>query len=232
MKQHQKHAAGIITAVFMAGCLTFSLPATAQEPIPEDTFQDIFDDSFSSGEEAAAPSDPQLAADAAAPETPVDPAIPPVSETEVTAMDENEADILSSEPSGDDFQSAAPDALSSPETAEADAEAEADSDTDTQATATEGYCTEQIRWEVTPEGELILTGTGEMCDYTAASPAPWQALRHMIRTVTVGKEITRIGAFAFEGMAELESLRLDLSRTKLDTYALTGCKASLEILVL
>ena len=224
MKKSSNSAAMTVAAACMAVCLSVLPPVFAGDLAGEDIFQDSPGEAFSSdaGAGAASSEDP-FSADEAAEDTSV--------LQELT--EENE------------FQSAVQD----PEIITEEAGEEA-----LPSIKLQGNCTDTIWWEVTAEGELILTGSGDLCDYSAETPAPWHESGDGILAVRVGEGITRIGAYAFDSLAAAESislpeslasigafalqgmtgltgLRLDLTRTQMDEHALTGCKASLEIIL-
>ena len=220
--------------------------AAEESPSHDDPF---FTDSFQSGdaqdgisqvetETPAVESDASaFSGDPTASEAPADGAASAVLPTEGAAME-----TLTSSDSGTiPADGAVPEEVTSP------------SDEIAQPTETlSGVCTDQITWEVTADGSLILTGSGDLCDYTEEAPAPWHELSDRILSITVSEgvtgigdyafdsfsrvtriqlpdSLTGIGAYAFHGMTGLESLSLDLSRTRLDTYALNGCSADLVI---
>ena len=67
-----------------------------------------------------------------------------------------------------------------------------------QACLASGICGEDIRWYITPEGELVLTGAGAMQDYELSEDAPW-ADDERIGSFTVQEGVTSIGKHAFYG---------------------------------
>ena len=61
-----------------------------------------------------------------------------------------------------------------------------------------GYCSETVFWEFYSDGTLKILGSGDMPDYVlkgGASTAPWSNLA--IKSIFVGKGITKVGDFAF-----------------------------------
>nr|WP_316620553.1 leucine-rich repeat protein [uncultured Ruminococcus sp.] len=67
------------------------------------------------------------------------------------------------------------------------------------ADGTTGDCTWEKKGDV-----LIISGNGQMGDYTYSSPAPWKALG--ITKVIIDKGVTSIGASAFEGCGLQEAI--------------------------
>ena len=63
-----------------------------------------------------------------------------------------------------------------------------------------GTCGDNLTWVLTDEGELIVEGTGDMYDYEPqTAPAPWNAYRELIMTVTLSEVVASIGDYAFRG---------------------------------
>ena len=63
-----------------------------------------------------------------------------------------------------------------------------------------GTCGDDLTWKLTDEGELIVEGTGDMYDYEPqTAPAPWNAYRELIMTVTLSEVVASIGDYAFRG---------------------------------
>lgn len=63
-----------------------------------------------------------------------------------------------------------------------------------------GFCGAQddnIEWSYFDNGELVLSGSGEMKDYTWDYPTPWNAYTDSIIKATVSEGITNIGDCAF-----------------------------------
>ena len=72
---------------------------------------------------------------------------------------------------------------------------------------------------------LSITGTGEMPDYSNASPQPWQAYQDEIQTVTIGEGVTKIGQGAFWRCTALQNITIPSSVTTIGNYAFMRCDA-------
>ena len=46
-------------------------------------------------------------------------------------------------------------------------------------------------------GELWITGSGAMENYTSHTEQPWASIRHTIKKIVIGKDITTVGNYAF-----------------------------------
>ena len=88
-----------------------------------------------------------------------------------------------------------------------------------------------LSWSVSGEGELRLSGNGEI---PAAAlrreedglggqdfwyEAPWHAFRASVRSVTIGEGITAVGDHAFDGFLNLESVSLPEGLTRIGEAA-------------
>ena len=69
-------------------------------------------------------------------------------------------------------------------------------------------CGENITWELQEDGTLVLTGTGDMYDYSVkdSNYAPWYESRTSIKSIKIGQGITHIGEAAFYGCSKATSV--------------------------
>ena len=62
----------------------------------------------------------------------------------------------------------------------------------------QGSCGENLKWQLGGDGKLVISGTGDMTDYSIDNnPAPWFSHRHEIKSVELGSGLANIGAYAF-----------------------------------
>lgn len=69
-----------------------------------------------------------------------------------------------------------------------------------------GICGENLKWILTNEGELIISGDGKMTDYGSVDEAPWNKFSNRIQKLTIGKNVTSIGNNAFTDCNEIENV--------------------------
>ena len=83
--------------------------------------------------------------------------------------------------------------------------------------ATSGTCGatgSDVKWNFdTATGTLTISGTGAMADYTknitsSDADQPWKAYTNEIKQVCIKNGVTRIGAFAFNGLGTVESYQI------------------------
>ena len=77
-----------------------------------------------------------------------------------------------------------------------------------------------VSWMLFSDGELTVTGTGDM--RSCYRSQPWAAYSDEIRAVTIGSGVTRIGMDAFSGCKNLRTVSIPNSVTAIDTLAFTG----------
>lgn len=68
-----------------------------------------------------------------------------------------------------------------------------------------GTCGENLLWELTSDGALIITGTGEMSDFDYPNYGPWHTKRGMVKSITLPNGLTTIGDYAFYNMDEMNT---------------------------
>ena len=88
------------------------------------------------------------------------------------------------------------------------------------ASGTCGAQGDNLTWILDDEGTLTISGSGEMCDYTWASPSPWGS---DVTEALIENSVTSIGDEAFKGCTGLTSITIPNSVTSIGEGALSGC---------
>ena len=78
-----------------------------------------------------------------------------------------------------------------------------------------------IKWEL-EDGTLIISGEGEIPDYTEESAAPWSGYNSQIKHIVVEKGIAAIGANAFSEITDLETVEINRTVAEIDRNAFSG----------
>ena len=86
----------------------------------------------------------------------------------------------------------------------------------------ENKCGDDLYW-IYDTGNLTITGTGDMYDYTPTS-MPWQTLSKEIRTILLPDEMSSIGAFAFTDCYYLPSINIPSSVVTINDGAFENCR--------
>ena len=86
-----------------------------------------------------------------------------------------------------------------------------------------GECGENITWIINIDGELVLSGTGEVPSYNAVIVPPWFDLRFHIERVLLSEGISSIGDCAFVSCEELLEVVVPDSVIIIGEYTFAGC---------
>ena len=93
-----------------------------------------------------------------------------------------------------------------------------------------------LRWTLTADGTLTITGAGAMPDYTQEelfmdehidqkAPVPWQAYDADLRAVVIGEGITRVGDYTFMNCRNVANVTLPSTLRSIGKYAFSFCAA-------
>lgn len=85
-----------------------------------------------------------------------------------------------------------------------------------------GDCGEGLKWVLSGEGVLTITGTGAMTDYEAGT-APWYDLAAEIRAVNVGEGVISLGENAFSDCTNIQTVSLPATLVSIGAGAFQGC---------
>ena len=86
-----------------------------------------------------------------------------------------------------------------------------------------GTCGEDLAWKVDNDYSLIISGTGEMDDYSEDEAAPWSAYREQILKLGINNGLTYIGNNAFNGCSNMSGITIPESVTGIGDNAFSGC---------
>lgn len=90
---------------------------------------------------------------------------------------------------------------------------------------TSNACGSNLTWKLENK-TLEISGTGEMNSYSPDAAAPWAEFADEIEHVIVGKQVEKIGAYAFDGLDKVTSVSFEDNSqlTEIEEYAFSGCK--------
>ncbi|MDO4281146.1 MAG: leucine-rich repeat domain-containing protein, partial [Peptococcaceae bacterium] len=114
--------------------------------------------------------------------------------------------------------------------------AAADDTTTEQPQATAGNCGAEgheadVTWSFdAASGTLTISGTGAMADYER-NKEPWYGLRDSLTKIVIDKGVTSIGANAFSGLTQLQTVSLPDGLTAIGDYAFFTCTALGEVTI-
>ena len=87
-----------------------------------------------------------------------------------------------------------------------------------------GTCGANLKWKLTDEGVLTITGTGEMQDWHWSKPSPWDAGKS-VKQIIIGDGVTTIGDYAFWDCPSLTSVTIGNSVTTIGNFAFYDCRS-------
>lgn len=79
-----------------------------------------------------------------------------------------------------------------------------------------------LRWGITADGRLTISGTGDMPDYQSAYEAPWSNYAEQITSVVVESGVSYIGDNAFTSLSNVTSVGLSDSIVSIGEWAFSG----------
>ncbi len=85
-----------------------------------------------------------------------------------------------------------------------------------------GKCGENLEWEISVTGTLVIKGSGSMIDFATADKAPWYEYRDIIKTVAIESGVTSVSSNAFFGY-NITSITVPASVTTIADNALRDC---------
>lgn len=71
-----------------------------------------------------------------------------------------------------------------------------------------GTCGENLVWKLDRDGNMVISGSGAMDDYSYGDKTPWAVYREQITKVVISDGITSIGRYAFGDCSNLKSVVL------------------------
>ena len=91
-----------------------------------------------------------------------------------------------------------------------------------------GTCGPNLKWHLTDDGVLTISGEGEMDDYLY-SVAPWYY--RDVKQIIIGDGVTTIGQAAFRNRGSLTSVTIPNSVTTIGVYAFSGCSSLTSVTI-
>ena len=92
-----------------------------------------------------------------------------------------------------------------------------------------GTCGPNLKWHLTDDGVLTITGKGEMYDFSYNNSTPW---RHSgVKRIIIGDSVTTIGSWVFSGCSSLTSVTIPNSVTTIKEYAFSNCSSLTSVTI-
>lgn len=86
-----------------------------------------------------------------------------------------------------------------------------------------GQINENLSWSLDKQGNLVITGTGAMPDWTSANVVPWNEFREYIKVIMISGDITTIGDYAFCNCPGITSVAVSNNVTSIGKNAFANC---------
>ena len=90
-----------------------------------------------------------------------------------------------------------------------------------------GTCGPNLKWHLTDDGVLTITGEGKMYDYSHSRPWGYSDIKRII----IGDGVTTIGRSAFSGCSSLTSVNIPNSVTTIGGEAFSGCSSLTSVTI-
>ncbi len=88
-----------------------------------------------------------------------------------------------------------------------------------------GTCGDNLTWELTDDGTLTISGSGEMTVQTATSLYPWYSYKDDIISVVIEDGVTNVASASFADYSGLTTVTIGQSVTSVDERAFYYCTA-------
>ena len=93
-----------------------------------------------------------------------------------------------------------------------------------------GTCGPNLKWHLTDDGVLTISGKGKMNDYSDSyNSAPWRYFG--VKRIIIGDSVTTIGYSAFRGCSSLTSVTIPNSVTTIGNSAFDGCSSLTSVTI-
>ncbi len=86
---------------------------------------------------------------------------------------------------------------------------------------TSGYCGDNLEWVLYRSGELAISGSGAMWEWTNAEDTPWYCNEKII-SVAIDEGVTSVGDYAFEECCNLKEVTIPKSVTRIGEDSLSS----------
>lgn len=85
----------------------------------------------------------------------------------------------------------------------------------------EGECGEFLQYTLYKNGEMVLSGQGEMSDYSTED-TPWEEVKEKIKSLTIGADVESVSENAFSGCKNLKSAKISDFSNEEKTFLIRG----------
>ncbi len=86
-----------------------------------------------------------------------------------------------------------------------------------------GNCGDDLKWALSGDGALTISGSGEMFDWNSLTDVPWNEYRSNISSISFSDGVTSIGKHAFQSCTKLNKVMIPDSVTAIGMDAFKDC---------
>ncbi len=94
-----------------------------------------------------------------------------------------------------------------------------------------GFCGDNVTYVLYADGELVISGNGDMQNFNWYSDAPWYSKASKIIRVTIGNKVTSIGNCAFGDCSNLINITIGSSVKSIGSYAFYECTNLTNVII-
>lgn len=95
-----------------------------------------------------------------------------------------------------------------------------------------GTCGQQLTWQLDTEtGKLLISGTGEMYNYSPDTRPPWYPYRNNLKTAVIENQVTSVGNYAFDDMQNMTNVSIGNSVARLGNHAFSSTRSLTELIM-
>ena len=89
---------------------------------------------------------------------------------------------------------------------------------------------DNLTWQLTDDGTLTISGTGNMADYYIGNE-PWYSKRSIIKKIVISDGVASIGNYAFYGYSSLTTVSISNGVTSIGYSAFYGCSSLTDLTI-
>ena len=89
-----------------------------------------------------------------------------------------------------------------------------------------GTCGENLKWNLSYDSVLTISGTGAMTNFKSSTGSPWKSYADAIKTIVINSGVTSVGNYAFFECLKCTSIDIPNSVTRIGSRAFSGCGMS------
>ena len=94
-----------------------------------------------------------------------------------------------------------------------------------------GECSTSVQWKLSCDGELIISGIGDMPNYNTPQDLPWSQYLYLITELTIDEGVSSICDYCVMATRELKEVTLPKSLKRIGAYSFSGTRSLTRIIL-